>query len=180
MKKTDNLSGKVAYSGIITGVSVVLMVCSSFIPIGKYAFPAIAGALICLIVIEFGKIWAWSAYIAVSLVSIILCADKQIAVYFIVFFGCYPILKAIFERIKNKYISTVVKFTMFNASAIAVYYIFSYIFNITLENIKIYNINIVVVLFVVGNIAFIIYDICLSKAINIYINKYRKIINKYM
>lgn len=72
-----NQSGKVALGGIITAVCTVLMFLTGLIPIGTYALPAIAGVLLMVIVIELGSKWAWMVFLAVSLLSALLAADKE-------------------------------------------------------------------------------------------------------
>ena len=88
-----NHSGKVALGGIITAICTTLMFLTGLSPIGTYALPAFAGVTLMVIVIELNPRWAWMVYIAVSVLSALLAADKEAVVLFIIFFGYYPILK---------------------------------------------------------------------------------------
>ena len=98
-----NKSIRVAFCGIITALCTVLMFLTGLISIGTYALPAFAGILLIVVVIEMGTGWAWPVYIAVSVLSVLLSGDKEAALLFVLFFGYYPILKAVFEKMQKKY-----------------------------------------------------------------------------
>ena len=55
---------RVAFCGIVTALSVVIMLLSAVIPIATYALPALAGMLGIMLVIEVGIGWALPAYVA--------------------------------------------------------------------------------------------------------------------
>ena len=80
MTQNSKKSSKTAVGGVITALSIVLMFLTSVIPTLTYALPAAAGFLITLIVIEIDKKWALGVYVAVSLLSVLLIADKEAAV----------------------------------------------------------------------------------------------------
>ena len=119
MTQNSKKSSKTAVGGVITALSIVLMFLTSVIPTLTYALPAAAGFLITLIVIEIDKKWALGVYVAVSLLSVLLIADKEAAVMYIMFFGYYPIVKAIFEKHFHSMLLWVLKFAVFNVGAVA-------------------------------------------------------------
>ncbi|MGN1130191.1 MAG: hypothetical protein ACI4Q8_02475, partial [Ruminococcus sp.] len=82
---------KVALCGVISAFALVLMLLTGIIWGGTFAFPCFAGMLLTVVVIEFSPKWAYCVYGAVSLLSLILAGDKEAVVYFILFFGFYPI-----------------------------------------------------------------------------------------
>ena len=91
-------SSKCAIGGIVAALSLVMLISVAIIPFLTYALPAAAGALIVLIVIEIDKKWAFGVYAAVAILSMLLVADKEVAVMYTAFFGYYPIVKAVFEK----------------------------------------------------------------------------------
>lgn len=123
MTQNSKKSSKTAVGGVITALSIVLMFLTSVIPTLTYALPAAAGFLITLIVIEIDKKWALGVYVAVSLLSVLLIADKEAAVMYIMFFGYYPIVKAIFEKHFHSMLLWVLKFAVFNVGAVAAFFI---------------------------------------------------------
>src|SRR5574344_787417 len=121
MKKAETT--KIALGGMVTAVSIVLMLITGIVPIGTYALPAVAGVLLVIIVIEFGAKQAFAVYAAVALLSTFLAGDKEAAACYIFFFGYYPILKRFIEQIKSKLLQIFLKLAVFNAAAVTVYFI---------------------------------------------------------
>lgn len=70
---------------------------------------AAAGILSAAMLIEGGVKWALLMYGAVSILSALLLPDKSSAVFYILFFGHYPIIKYEIERIRSLWISWAVK-----------------------------------------------------------------------
>ena len=111
---------RVALSGIVAALGVALMLLTSLIPFGTYAFPCAAGALLVIIVIELNAKWALGVYAAVSLLSFFLAGDKEAVVYYILLLGYYPMLKNLIEsKVRTKPMRLLFKFAVFNAAAVA-------------------------------------------------------------
>lgn len=157
-----NHSLRVAFCSVMTAVSVTLMFLGGVIPIGTYAFPALAGIPQIAIVIELGTNWAWPTYIAVSILSVFLAADKEAVLWYILFFGCYPIVKARIEKRRKKLPATVLKFAFFNAAAIAEFYLAMWILKIPVSSYTIFGVQMPWLFLAVGNFVFALYDYALS------------------
>lgn len=171
-------SAKTAIGGISAALSIVLMFLTSVIPSMTYALPAAAGILLTVIVIEIDKKWAFGVFAAVGLLSILLIADKEAAVMYIMFFGYYPILKAILEEKLPKVVSWVLKFLVFNVSMVAAFLITVYVFNIPFDEMEKYGIKTAFFLLGLGNIVFLIYDYALSNLVKLYMLKWRRAFHK--
>ena len=114
-----NSTFRVAFCGIIAALGLVLMLLTSLVPVGTYAFPCFAGIFIAAVVIEYGWKWGLGVYAVVAVLSLFLAGDKEAVLYFIALFGYYPILKAVFEKhIKNKIILYVKTFVPCNPTTI--------------------------------------------------------------
>ncbi len=179
MKK--RLSFKIALCGIITAIGIFLMFFTGIMPLMTYALPALAGALTIILVIEFGVKWAFMTYFSIGLLSLFLAADKESAVLFVLFLGYYPIIKSFYEKIKLRALEWFLKIASFNLSIIVAYIIIINVFgmNEILNEMNDFGRYTIYVLLGMGNFAFIVYDIALSRAISAYINSLRvKFINK--
>ena len=121
-------SSKIAFCGLMVALSVVLMLTGGFIPIATYCAPMAAGILLLPIMLEYGKKAAWTAYAAVSLITLLLGADKE-AAFFYIFLGYYPILKWEIERIQNKSLRFPCKLLVFNASIVLMYLFLGFMLN---------------------------------------------------
>ena len=171
-------SAKTAIGGIVAALSVVLMFLTSVIPSMTYALPAAAGILLSVIVIEIDKKWAMGVFGAVGLLSILLIADKEAAVMYIMFFGYYPVLKAVLEDKLPVLLSWILKFAVFNASMIVAFLITVYVFNIPFDEMEKYGVKAAFLLLAAGNAVFLIYDFALTNLIKLYLLKWRKSFHK--
>lgn len=172
-------SFKLAYSGVICGLSLVIMFLSSLVPTAEYAIPAIAGVLLVAIVVEAGFKSAVIGYVVVSILSALIVPNKQSVISFIVFLGFYPILKGVFESFNNKVKEWIAKIITFNICLVFEYYLLVTVAGI--DNVLNNFDNIYLVILgglVVANIVFIIYDFALSKVISLYVFNIRKRIIK--
>ena len=93
---------------------------------------------------------------------------------FALFFGYYPLLKSLFEKINVKVVGFILKLVVFNAAAFAVYYICLYVFGIT-QNFNIFGLNLPLVMLLMFNLVFIAYD----RMLTVYEKNYAKRITRF-
>jgi hypothetical protein len=152
------------------------MMGTGLFPFGTYAFPLIAGILLVAIFIEFGFKWSMLVYAVVSIMSIFFVADKEASLFFALLFGYYPIVKSYIERLHKKFLQYIIKFAIFNASAVGVYYLMLFVFGLPKDAFVVFGVNIPLIFLAVGNLAFLIYDRCINVIVSIYLTKYRRIL----
>lgn len=167
-------STRTALGGILASLSVVLMMLTSVIPTLTYALPAMSGVLLVIEVIEVDKKWAAGVYATVSVLSVFLLADKEAATMYVMFFGYYPILKAVIESKCPRWLSWLLKFFLFNLSMTAAFLLVTYVFHIPFEEMEKYGAIAAWGLLGLGNVAFLLYDFALSRLIGLYLLKWRK------
>lgn len=168
-------SAKTALGGMIAALSLVVMLLTAVIPYLEYALPALAGALLVLMVIEINKKWAFCAYVAVSILSFLILANKEAAMMYIAFFGYYPILKPALEgKIKQNWLCWLLKALVFNAAVVAAYFIIVKAFGIPIEDLEEYGTKILPFLLLLGNLMFVLYDICITRLVTLYLLKWQK------
>ena len=83
---------------------------TSYFPYLTYAIPALAGLFIMVAFIETDIKWAAVTYIASS-VLIFFVAEPEAKLLYIMFFGYYPIIKALFERVRSRVFEYLFKFS---------------------------------------------------------------------
>lgn len=168
-------SSKTAMGGMIAALSLVIMLLTAVIPYLQYALPAMSGALLIVMVIEISKSWALCSYVAVSILSFLILPNKEAAMVYFAFFGCYPILKPVLEsKIKNNIICWIAKALFFNAAAIAAYSVIIYVFGIPLDETEEFGKWAVPILLGLGNVMFVLYDICITRLVTIYLRRWQK------
>lgn len=167
-------SSQVAMGGIASAVCLMLMITTIF-PMLSYAMPAMAGMVLVIIVVENGRRTAAMVFTAVSFLSLFICPDKEAAMMFIGFFGFYPIVKGLLERIKFRLLRWICKFAVFNTAVVITYLIIIYVFGIAdmLEESGGGMIAMMATLGM-GNIVFVLYDYSLTKLTAAYVYVLRK------
>lgn len=171
-------SVKVTMGGVVAALCLVLMLLTSVIPFGTYAFPAFAGILLVLIVFNLGFPYAAAVYVITAVLSFLLVSDKEAALLFAVFLGYYPIVKGLIEKIKSKAVQYVIKVLLFNAAMIGAFFIGTSLLSIPKESFNIFGVYLPWLFLVIGNAAFVIYDLCITRLVTIYLIKWHNRLNK--
>lgn len=163
---------------MITALSSLLMIIAGFVPVGLYAVPAMASILFIVLIDEVGCGYTLLAYAATSIIALLISFDKEPAINFILFFGFYPIVKYIFEKIKIKPVAFILKLLVFNAGMVAVFYVGTYLLMIPTDSYSIFGIYLPWLFLLVGNFVFIIYDYALTGIFRVYRLRYSKFVKK--
>jgi len=116
--KTGKASSKIALCGILTALSVAAMIIAGFMGVLTYAAPMIAGGFMIVPERQFGKATAFTMFAAVSLLGLFLITDKEMALFYILLFGHYPIIQPLLNGIIRKPLRILAKTLIFNIGAI--------------------------------------------------------------
>ncbi len=171
-------SAKITLCAMMAALATALMLLSYF-PYLTYAIPAVAGLFVMITVIETNYKWAFLTYI-VSAILVFLFAEPESKLMYICLFGYYPIIKGLIEKINNPIFEWILKLVCFFVAVITAYYIFAGIFGITLDNLGEFSKYSVFILLIFGTVAFVLYDIAVSKMSFIYFNRLHTKIRKFL
>lgn len=175
-----NQSIRLAFCSMVTAVSTILMFLTGAVPVGTYAIPALAGILLAAVVVELGSGWSWAVYIAVSLLSAFIAADKEAVLLFILFFGCYPILKAKIEKGTKKIPGILLKFAIFNSAFILEFFLAMYLLNVPQRSYSVFGMYLPWLFLLAGNFIFALYDYAVSLLVISYCKKFHTIVSKWL
>lgn len=109
----------VAFGGVLTAASVVIMCMGSIIPVNTYICPVLCILLTRPLLSLFGRRTAVCYYGAVSILSLLLAPDREAAVVYALM-GCYPLVKPALDRIRPRAFAVGVKALLFTAVGVAV------------------------------------------------------------
>ncbi|MDR0738798.1 MAG: hypothetical protein LBF33_01430 [Oscillospiraceae bacterium] len=168
------ISNKLALSGLISSMSVAVMLLATIFPGGSLASSMVAGIILVIIALECKGKWAFSAFISTSFLSAFLVTDKESVIFFIVFFGHYPILKTRLDKIKNKILRIVLKISVFNICIVSASFLSFRFLGIPIENFEIFGIKAPYLLLLFSNIVFWMYESLIIKFIKVYTYKFQK------
>ena len=118
---------RVAVSGMMVGLAVAVLMMGGVIPAATFAGPALAGLLLIPVFAEGGQRYALGAWLAISALGLILCADKEAALLF-AFLGWYPALKWRLDGKLPGWKGVPAKLALWNlcagAMAVAIFFVF--------------------------------------------------------
>lgn len=161
------MSKKMAYSGILLGLNIVLLLISNLISINTMFFMVLASLIISVIVMEYGVNTGVVFYIASIILSFVVMPNKAQWLLYTLTFGIYGLVKYFIEKGRPIYIEVILKLIFANLVAVILYLI--------LKNIVIIPINIITI--IVYQVAFLVYDYVYSLFIEYYNEKIKRIIN---
>lgn len=173
-----NRTVKIALSGIICALTVAVIMLSGVITVGTFALPALAGLPLIIVVNECGIKHSVASYFISALFAFLFAPDKETALYYVMFFGYYPIVKCLAERIKNRLAHWAIKFAVFNAAMISAFFISLFVLSVPKDSFIVFGYYVPYLFLIVGNFVFFLYDFALSSMIVMYVRKWRKRIIK--
>ena len=141
----------------------------SYFPYLTYTIPAVSGLFIMITVIELGNKWAIGSYLT-SLLPIFLFAEPECKLLYIMFFGYYPVVKALTEKMRKPFLEWVVKIAVFNIAVLLSYLFFAKLFGISLEDFNEFGKYSAYLFLLAGNIVFVLYDIAVSRMAMFYLS----------
>lgn len=152
----SNNTKRVALSGMLAAVAVVIMALGGFIPVATYVCPMLC-CMTQFIVFHFcGRRLAWTWFIVVSILALLMSPDKEAAMVFAVI-GYYPLIKQLLDQHR---FGIILKLLYFNASILLAYGIMIYLFGmqeIAEENTEFGLIGLLLIL-LLGNAVFFLLD----------------------
>ena len=113
-------SREVALCGMLCALAVVTLSCGGLIPMATYCAPLLAMAVLLPVLEEYGPRLAIPAWAAVSILALLLVADRETALVY-VFFGWYPVLRPRIARISSPAVRFAVKLVLGNALILTLY-----------------------------------------------------------
>ncbi len=149
----------IALGGIVSALCIVMMFSVSFLPVMLYVFPMLCSVLMGVLLESCGQKTAWSAFVGIGILSLILCTDKESAMFYAGFFGFYPMVKVYLERIQHKILKLCLKLAVFNIAVLGIYSLLVAIFGLANLGFEQGTATwFYIVLLGIGNFVFLIYD----------------------
>lgn len=171
-------SAKVSLCGMSAALSIVIMFFTGIVPIATIALPAIAGVLLIPTTAECGTKYGFTAFAAVSVLGFAVVPDREAWLFYLLFFGYYPVLYGLLDRVKNKKLLVFIKMLIFAFSFSLETLLSIYVLGIPFEALGPLGKWSFLVIFVLGEITFLVYDKCIHNLIVLYFIKVRGKVRK--
>ena len=171
---------KITCCGVLAALAAAIMLFTN-VPLFLYTVPCLAGMIFMIPAIEFGTRWGILCYAVTSVISLILPTETEALTVFIGFFGFYPILKMVIERIGKKIPEMLVKFAVFNVAIVASYTVIIKILGVNPFETERFGVAVTELLMLaIGNVVFCLIDYALTKIIVLYFIKLRRPVRKML
>ena len=173
-KRKSSFDKRIVVAGAFVALSIIILYLGCAIEVLDLTMSAMVSLLVVVIVIEMGYKYAWMTYIATSILSIILLPQKTPAIFYTCFMGFYPIIKSYIERIKTALGRWSVKIIIGNMAIGLMFLLMSYFVPDEFE-----TGTLLIVTYVLAILAFVMYDIALTKLITFYFRMLRERVKVY-
>lgn len=161
MRKTE--SQKIALCGMLGALSVVLLLIGSALQIGTYAAPMLAAFLLIPVLEDYGPRYALTLYATVSILAVLLVPETELAFFYVLVMGYYPVLRVKLNTIKSRWVRWIIKFAVFNAATVLVYLLlFALLGPAVLDELLADGTAMLAALLAVGNLSFWLCDRALA------------------
>ncbi|MDO4458712.1 MAG: hypothetical protein Q4C42_01270 [Clostridia bacterium] len=171
---------RVALCGLMAGLSIVIMFLAGIIPTMTIALPALAGCMLIPITAECGTKYGFTVFAVVSILGFFAVSDREAWLMYVLFFGYYPVLYGVLDRIRNGKVRYAVKLLIYTAACLAESYLAIFILGIPLEEMGNLGIWSYVILLALAEVVFMVYDRAIRNLIVLYFARFRKPLMKIL
>ncbi len=168
-------SKNAALCGLLGALALAILSLGGLIPIATFCAPALSGVVILIAAAECGLRQGWLLYLALALLSPLLVPERETAFVFVCFLGYYPLLKVWLERVKPRLLRGVLKMAVFNGGIGLAYWFLLVLFPVPQPEgaAETAARAATVLLLVLGNVTFWVYDLALVRVLWLYNQKLR-------
>lgn len=168
----------IAYSGVATALSVVMLFLGSIFWVLGYTMPLVASLVMIILLDSISQKSALLTFVSTSVISFILLNDKECVLLYVLFFGYYPLIRDKINDIKPKFLSYLIKFVSFNAAMVLTQILCVYVFGIPFDD-MLGKWGIVVFVLCL-NLVFVVFDKLYTLLLRLYRIKLKKKVEKYI
>jgi len=166
-KKTRRLT----LSAVFSALTVAILYIASVWPTGQLGLVAVSSLLAAAAVIETGPASGLYVFIVSSAIGMLILPNRAAPLLYIMFFGYYPVVKSLIERAGKVFFQWLLKILVFNASLTVIWFLLrGLIFGSFGDTPG------AALIYIAGNIIFVIFDYGYTKLIWFYIER----VSKYM
>ena len=156
----------ITLGALFSALSAACLYIASVWPTGQLGFAAFSSLFVAAAIIEIGLVSGIYVFAVSSAIGMLLAPDKAAPLLFVLFFGYYPVVKSLIERIKPPVVMWFLKLLVFNVSLTVIWLFMKVLFFGFLENTPG-----ALLIFLFGNAVFVLFDYGYSKVIQFYLSR---------
>jgi|GEM_PF-693107 len=175
----NNNTRKITLAGVLLAIATISCYLATWFPTSKMALIALASFVSGVIILETGLRIGAAFTLASVATAFLVMLGQPIFIIYATLFAPYGLVRAIIEKIQNKYLQILLKLVYFNL----VFFLFLNLFETIVFNLdavkKLVGLNDVdLLLFIGGSVAFLIYDYAFTLAMRFYQARIARFVNK--
>ena len=101
-------------SALLAALSLIFLYFASIWPTGRFGFVAVSSLFAAAAVCDVGVIHGFYVYLVCSALGLLFIPERSATFLYILFFGYYPAVKYLIERIRTKLLQWALKLLVFN------------------------------------------------------------------
>ena len=168
---------KITLSAMMVALSTAIMLLGAVIEVLDLSVCAIASLLVVFIYLEIGSYYPWLVWICTTLATALIYPGSAIWVEYALIFGLYPLIKAYIERLP-RWSWLVVKLLYINAVIWSIFCVCELLLGIPFFEDD--GTVLVIITYVLSNIAFVAYDFFIMVMVRFYFDKLRPRFKKFL
>lgn len=174
-QNTSKGAFRIALGGILTALALLVLYLAALAPSGRLGVVALAGLVPAVGVISGGLATGIFCYASSGILGLLLLPDKGCALMYLTLLGLYPVLKGLIERLRKLALEIVLKLVFFNAVLSVLVFGFSTLLFPFLPQL----LQKPLLIYLVGNAVFLVYDFGVSKLLTYYAVRIRTATRKH-
>ena len=159
---------KVVLPAIFGALALIFLFIAAVSPTGSWGIAAVAGLMPVAVVLAVGISAGFLCWAGVTILAFLLLPDKLMALLFGALFGLYPIVKGLIERLRRLLLEYLLKLAFFNVSLTVIYLTMR---AAVLASLPAALSAAVWLMYLAGNVIFLVYDYGLTKLIALYMTR---------
>lgn len=165
-------SRQMALCGLLSALAVVCLLLGGIIPAATFCAPLLAMVILLPVLEEYGSKAAAVTYGAVSILSLLLVTDRELALVYVCF-GWYPILRPRVARIPSRPARLAVRLVICNAVIAVLYGLLLHLLGLTAD-LTGASLPMNMVFLVMANLIFLLLDPALARMTLLWRKRLRK------
>ena len=153
-----------ALGGVMAAGSLALLWLACVAPSGRIGLTAAAGLFPVAVTLYAGRPAGYLCWAAASVLGLFMLPDKGVAVLFLAFLGLYPVAKGRLETLERRTVEWGLKLSWFNLTLTLFWFVMQ---QLLLPEAPEWLEHNALLLYVLGNLIFVMYDVGLSRLITL-------------
>ncbi len=179
-----NQTKKLTLSACLAALAVALLYVASLIEVLDLTAVFIASLFVAFAVVQLGHPWHWLVYVTSGILSLLLVPNKFAAAEYALLVGMLPILKLYLERLP-RLVAGILKCLVFNLLYTGCLLLSCFVLGMPIVGETLFGIYfpvsaIWVTLYVMGNVAGLLYDYLLTKLAILYDYRFRTRVERWL